>query len=100
MPADLVYTWDFIGAGFTVSLYIHGYADNMPNVFSATVLPNGAVPGYQASCVLTQGHFYQHTDKTQARKVWVKNTTTATYDSSGPHPWEVKVDLYELYDTA
>ena len=60
----------------------------MATVYSATALPVDPVPGYQASCVLTQGNFYQHTDHTQARKVWVKNTTTATYDPSGPHKWE------------
>jgi hypothetical protein len=100
MSADLEYSWDFVGAGATVGVYIHGYPANMATVYSATVLPLDPVPGYEAGCVLTQGSFYQHIDKTQARKVWVKNTTTATYDPSGPHAWEAKVDLYLLYDLA
>lgn len=100
VPAYLEYSWDFIGAGATVSVYIHGYPANMATVYSATALPLDPVPGYQASCVLTQGYFYQHSDHTQARKVWVNNTSSATYDSSGPHAWEAAVDLYTLYDLA
>ena len=39
VPAYLEYSWDFIAAGATVGMYIHGFPANMATVYSATALP-------------------------------------------------------------
>jgi hypothetical protein len=103
MPAYLEYSWDFIAGGATVSVYIHGYPANMATVYSATLIPvkvDGMNLPYSPSCVLTQGYFYQHVDHTQARQVWVRNTSLATWEQPGAQAFPVSVDLYTLYDIA
>jgi hypothetical protein len=103
MSANLVYSFESIAPGQTVSVFIHGYTDRQAVNYSAVVFgqspspwtenqPDGTRPGTLRAghATLTQGETFRWSvDGTIARKVYVRNE-----DTNAP----VRVDVLQIVE--
>lgn len=92
MPISQEYSWDYIAAGATVGVFIHGYAPNLVGVYNAIPLNVGegqiGTPPL-IDVMLTQGEVSIHVDGTYAR-------TSSVQNLAGLNP--VGANLNLLYD--
>jgi len=72
MAAVLEYKFDLIQPNETVSVFIHGYANNTAVNYSAVVY-GGFVPFDIGHVRITQGETFRHVDSTVGRLVTVEN---------------------------
>jgi hypothetical protein len=75
MPANKAFSFPFIAANSSTSVFLHGYSNNQAVSYSAVVTGLSA-PGVLtplARVIVTQGETFRHVDGTVARKVYIQN---------------------------
>ena len=87
------FSWNYIGPGATVGVYLHGFS---PSDFAAYCITpsSGNRPGFVPKAQLTVGPVQVHVDGTIARVAWVENQS----ESNGGPPTPA-VELNVLLET-
>ena len=83
MPAFVGYTWEYIGPGQTVGVYLHGFPQGQ--FAGIDIQPNsGNRPGFQPAVDFTDQSVAVHVDGTFAHHIWVTNKSVSNGGAPTP----------------